>query len=81
MFPAAGAKDICPDTPLRVAFDGAPTAGTGKVQIFDAANEDTLIAWLRTWVTRMDPSRGNGRLRFFRPDGGKSASRSPAGGS
>lgn len=36
LFPAAGAKDVCPDTPLKITFSSAPTLGTGKIQIVDA---------------------------------------------
>ncbi len=38
LFPASGATDVCPDTPLRLTFDAPPTLGpAGKIQIFDAA--------------------------------------------
>jgi pectin methylesterase-like acyl-CoA thioesterase len=42
MFPKADAKDVCPDTPLRLTFSGPPVAGTGKIQVFDA-DSDALI--------------------------------------
>ncbi len=44
LFPADGASNVPPDTPLRVTFASPPTLGaSGKVQIFDAAN-DRLVA-------------------------------------
>src|SRR5690349_1688492 len=42
MFPKQGAKDVCPDTPLRLTFSGAPVAGAGKIQVF-AVDGDALI--------------------------------------
>jgi pectin methylesterase-like acyl-CoA thioesterase len=42
VFPAAGAKNICPDTPLRITFASAPLAGSGKIQILDAANDKVI---------------------------------------
>jgi pectin methylesterase-like acyl-CoA thioesterase len=43
LFPAAGAKNICPDTPLRITFADPPQLGTsGRIQVFDAA-DDRLV--------------------------------------
>src|SRR2546421_2800199 len=39
LFPAPGAKDVCPDTPLRLTFASAPVVGSGKVRVFDAADD------------------------------------------
>jgi pectin methylesterase-like acyl-CoA thioesterase len=53
LFPAAGATDVCPDTPLRLTFS-APSGATGsasaniapgsagKIQIFDAADNSLV---------------------------------------
>jgi pectin methylesterase-like acyl-CoA thioesterase len=39
VFPAAGAPDVCPDTPLRLTFATPPMLGTnGKIQICNAAD-------------------------------------------
>jgi pectin methylesterase-like acyl-CoA thioesterase len=45
LFPANGAKDVCPDVPLRVTLDQPAVLGAGKVQVFDAAN-DALVTEL-----------------------------------
>lgn len=38
-FPAAGARNICPDTPLRITFATAPALGSsGKIKVFDGAD-------------------------------------------
>jgi pectin methylesterase-like acyl-CoA thioesterase/lysophospholipase L1-like esterase len=43
LFPAAGATEVCPDTPLRLTFAAPPTLGTGgKIQIFDAADHSLV---------------------------------------
>jgi pectin methylesterase-like acyl-CoA thioesterase len=38
IFPAAAAKNVCPDSPLRITFNGAPIIGAGEIQVLDAAN-------------------------------------------
>lgn len=39
LFPPAGAKDVCPDTPLRLTFTIPPVLGaSGKIQVFDAVD-------------------------------------------
>ena len=41
-FPAAGATEVCPDSPLRLTFNAAPLPGViGKIQILDAT--DTVV--------------------------------------
>ena len=42
IFPTAAAKNVCPDTPLRITFAGAPVVGAGQIQVFDAS-DDSLI--------------------------------------
>lgn len=37
LYPAPGAADVSPDTPLRLAFEGPVTLGKGRVQILDAS--------------------------------------------
>ena len=39
LFPAPGARDVCPDTPLRITFSGVPQRGSGKIQVVDVAND------------------------------------------
>ncbi len=38
MFPAAGARDVCVDTPLRLTFSAPPVIGAGKIKILDGAS-------------------------------------------
>jgi pectin methylesterase-like acyl-CoA thioesterase len=38
VFPAAAAKNVCPDTPLRITFASAPIVGAGAIQVFDSAD-------------------------------------------
>ena len=42
VFPAAVAKNVCPDTPLRITFAGVPVVGAGAIQIFDAADNSLI---------------------------------------
>jgi pectin methylesterase-like acyl-CoA thioesterase len=43
LFPPAGAKDICPDTVLRLTFPNPETIGkTGKIQILNAADDSVV---------------------------------------
>ena len=42
IFPATAAKNVCPDTPLRITFASAPIVGAGEIQVFDAS-DDSLI--------------------------------------
>ena len=44
MFPAVGAREVCPDTPLRITFANAPVVGAGRVKVFDAANNNLIEA-------------------------------------
>ncbi len=42
-FPAAGATDVCPDTPLRLTFSAAPTLGAGgKIRVCDATTKTVV---------------------------------------
>ena len=43
LFPAPGAKDVCPDTPLRIRFPDTPLAGVGKIEVRDSA-DDSVVA-------------------------------------
>ncbi|MEO6567312.1 MAG: pectinesterase family protein [Opitutaceae bacterium] len=43
-FPASGATNVNPDTPLRLTFPGTPVLGAGKIQVFDAANNALIEA-------------------------------------
>jgi pectin methylesterase-like acyl-CoA thioesterase len=43
MYPVNGAADACTDTQLRLTFDASPTIGTtGKIELFDAANDQLV---------------------------------------
>src|ERR1700690_673327 len=42
LFPAMDAKDVCPDTPLRITFTSTPVIGSGKIEVLDASDE-TLV--------------------------------------
>jgi pectin methylesterase-like acyl-CoA thioesterase len=45
LFPAAGATDVCPDTPLRITLEAAPVLGdSGKIQVIDTSNNSTAAA-------------------------------------
>jgi len=37
-FPAQGAGGVCTDAPLKINFSSPPTLGSGKIEIFDAAD-------------------------------------------
>jgi hypothetical protein len=43
LFPAPGAKDVCPDTPLRIRFQNTHVAGIGSIEVRDSA-DDSLVA-------------------------------------
>src|SRR5436190_2624558 len=43
IFPTPGAKDVCPDSPLKITFSSPPVVGAGKIQVFDASN-DSVVA-------------------------------------
>ncbi len=45
LFPANGARQICPDTPLRITFATPPALGErGRIQVFDAADDHLVDA-------------------------------------
>lgn len=45
LFPANGASNVSPDTPLRMSFPAPPTLGSaGKIQIFDASDNRLIEA-------------------------------------
>jgi pectin methylesterase-like acyl-CoA thioesterase len=37
IYPAPAARNVCPDTPLRLTFASAPIVGAGEIQVFDAS--------------------------------------------
>ena len=41
--PRPGAKGVCPDTPLRIRFQGTPLAGSGTIEVRDSA-DDSVVA-------------------------------------
>src|SRR6516165_12081855 len=43
LFPAPGAKGVCPDTPLRIRFQNTPVAGVGNIEVRDSA-DNSLVA-------------------------------------
>jgi pectin methylesterase-like acyl-CoA thioesterase len=42
LWPAPGAWEVCPDTPLRIIFPEVPAIGSGKVRIVDAADDSVV---------------------------------------
>jgi pectin methylesterase-like acyl-CoA thioesterase len=42
LFPAADAKDVCPDTPLKITFTSVPVVGSGKIEVLDASNNTVV---------------------------------------
>ena len=42
LFPIAGARDVCPDTPLRLTFTAAPALGDGKITVRDASDNSVV---------------------------------------
>ncbi|WP_437554825.1 pectinesterase family protein [Sorangium sp. So ce367] len=45
LFPAPGARGLCPDPPLRITFPGAPKLGSaGAVRVFNAARPGAAVA-------------------------------------
>ena len=60
LFPAAGAKAVNPDTPLKLTFSSTPTIGkSGKVRIYDAAT-DKLVDTLDMSIPAGPTERNNG---------------------
>ena len=43
LFPAPGAKGVCPDTPLLIRFPNTPVAGVGRIEVRDSA-DDSVVA-------------------------------------
>jgi pectin methylesterase-like acyl-CoA thioesterase len=44
LFPPPGARDVCPDTPLRLTFPSPPAVGTGRVVVTDVATGTVVAA-------------------------------------
>ena len=44
LFPVAGTKEVCVDTPLRLSFNGPPVLGAGQIKVFDAADDSVVRA-------------------------------------
>jgi hypothetical protein len=42
LFPAAGATNVCVDSPLRIVFGAPPTIGEGRIKLIDAADHSLL---------------------------------------
>ena len=57
VFPAINAKNVCPDTPLRITFAGAPIVGAGEIQVLDASN-DALVETINVSVSIRSKSIG-----------------------
>ncbi len=43
LFPAPSAQGVCPDTPLRIRFQGTPLVGSGTIEVRDSA-DDSVVA-------------------------------------
>lgn len=57
MFPAINAKNVCPDTPLRITFASAPIVGAGEIQVLDASN-DALVETINVSIPIRSKSIG-----------------------
>ncbi|HEY8946105.1 MAG TPA: pectinesterase family protein [Polyangiaceae bacterium] len=45
LFPAPGARGVCPDPPLRLSFAGVPSVGTtGVLRVYDTSAPDRAVA-------------------------------------
>jgi pectin methylesterase-like acyl-CoA thioesterase len=42
LFPANGAKEVCPDTPLRITFERTPLVGAGEIKVFEASGNSLV---------------------------------------
>jgi hypothetical protein len=57
LFPAPGAADVCPDTPLRITFDASVTLGKGRVQITDTAT-NAAVATIDVGIEKVTKTLG-----------------------
>ena len=67
LFPANGAKDVCPDATLRMNFPSAPRLGnSGKFTVFDASTK-AQVAVVDLAVSSVNETVGGTALRLQRP--------------
>lgn len=67
LFPANGARDVCPDPPLRLHFSGPPSVGSsGKIRVFDAASSSP-VATVDLAVANINVMIGGTAFKLPRP--------------
>jgi Pectinesterase/Immunoglobulin domain/Bacterial Ig-like domain len=63
LWPASGATNVCPDTPLRITFDSPPVLNnTGKIRIYTAAG--TLVDTLDLTLNVTNPAGLAGSVTY-----------------
>jgi pectin methylesterase-like acyl-CoA thioesterase len=65
LFPAPGAKDVCPDTSLRIRFRDTPLAGSGKIEVRDSADNSVVATIDVTSPTRTSTIGGLPNFRYY----------------
>ncbi len=71
LFPKPGAKDVCPDTPLKINLAAPATMGAGKFEVCDAADNSVVATVDAAQATRTQTIGGlpNYVVRPFSVDG------------
>jgi pectin methylesterase-like acyl-CoA thioesterase len=68
LFPANGAKDVCPDPSLHLHFSGAPSVGnTGKISVFDLKSPASAVAVVDLAAASVMQTIGGVALKLTRP--------------
>lgn len=66
LFPANDAKDVCPDTPLRIVFDSAPSPGAGgTIKVFDADSKALVESIDAAAKTATQSIGGLGNYKYY----------------
>jgi pectin methylesterase-like acyl-CoA thioesterase len=68
LFPANGAKDVCPDPSLRLHFTSTPSVGSsGKIRVFKSASPSTPVATVDLAASMVSDTVGGTKLNLPRP--------------
>ncbi|WP_437282969.1 pectinesterase family protein [Sorangium sp. So ce375] len=68
LFPAPGARGLCPDPPLRISFPGAPTLGSaGVIRVFNAAQPGAAVATIDMSSMTVSATIGGRTFNVLRP--------------
>ncbi|HEY3500352.1 MAG TPA: pectinesterase family protein [Polyangiaceae bacterium] len=68
LFPLPGARELCPDPPLRLTFDGTPSLGnSGSLRVYDAASPGTPVASVDFSATGSSDTLGGLSFTLERP--------------